>query len=163
MKKIIPIILGFIIFSSFLCTNGSKFSVFAISDNMQQACYTEDYTYFDQNGKQAIRDVGEQYKFLVKVNSQAVTSIKTSNPNIKFENLVGAFKADSDFQKMLRINICLKSNGFDPNSVEIMSNNLAQIVDASIIPEFGSLAGMIITISTIGVIVVSRRFRFQIG
>lgn len=163
MKKIIPIILGFIIFSSFLCLNGSKFSVFAISDNMQQACYTEDYVYFDQNGKQAIRDIGEQYKFLVKVNNQAVISIKTSNPNIKFENLVGAFKADSDFQKMLRINICLKSNGFDPNSIEIMSNNLAQIVDASIIPEFGSLAGMIITISTIGVIVVSRRFRFQNG
>lgn len=148
------------IVSSFSYLNGSKFSVFAISDNMQQACYTEDYAYFDQNGKQIIKNIGEQYKFLVKVNNQAVIIIKTSDPNIKFENLVGTFKANSDFQKMLKINICLKSNGFDPNSIEIMNNNLAQIVDASIIPEFGSLAGMIITISTIGVIVASRRFRF---
>lgn len=160
MKKIILVIVGFVLISSFLFLNVSNSPpAFAISDSMQQACYTGDYVYSNQSGKQIIRDVAEQYKFLVEINNQAIIDVKTDNQNITFENLVRIFNADSTFQKMLGINFCLKSNGFDPNSIETMSNDLAQIVDSSLVPEFGPLAGMIIVISIIGAVVISTRFR----
>ena len=41
------------------------------------------------------------------------------------------------------------------------NNTTSQVTNPPAIPEFGSLAGMIITISVIGVIVASRKFRLH--
>ncbi len=147
-----------VMISSTLILIGNEPFTFAISSSIQKLCYTGDYEYIDATGNHFITDVGEQYQFLVNAYNAAVNAIKSSNPTISLEDLHAHLAQGQGYQKMITIENCFENHGINPDDIAHMNSNLSQVVA---VPEFGSLAVMIIAISIIGVIVISRRFRFQ--
>jgi hypothetical protein len=53
--------------------------------------------------------------------------------------------------------LCIENIGINPDDIALVSQNVKHAIT---IPEFGSLSGMIFLVSTIGVIIGSRRFRY---
>jgi len=147
-----------VLVSSFLISGGSE-PTYGISNKIQQLCYTGDYEYLDATGNHLITDVAEQYNFLVTSYNAAVNAIKSYNPTISLENLHEHVAQGQGYQKMIALESCFQTNGINPDSISPMNPVLSQVVA---VPEFGSLAGMVVVISIIGVVIVSSRFRFNL-
>lgn len=138
--------------------NGDEPFSYAVTDSIQKFCYTEDYEYIDATGSHAITDVGEQYQFLVNAYNAAVNAIKSSNPTISLEDLHAHLAQGKGYQKMMSLENCFQIHGINPDSIAIMNLNLSQV---SVVPEFGALAFLVITISISSVIMVSRKLKFH--
>jgi len=138
--------------------SGSEPSTYGISYTIQKLCYTGDYEYLDANGNHFITDVGEQYNFLVTSYNAAVNAIKSYNPTISLEILHDHVAQGQGYQKMVALENCFQTHGIDTNSIAQMNPILSQVIA---VPEFGSLAGMVVVVSIIGVVIISWRFRIH--
>ena len=135
-------------------------STSAITGLIQQNCYTGDYEYIDGSGSHFIKNVGEQYQYLVNGYNNAANAIKSSNPTISFDDLHAHLAQGQGYQKMLALENCFQTNGLNPDSIASMNSNLSQAVA---IPEFGALSSLVIVISISGIIVVSKRLYHPIS
>jgi predicted secreted protein with PEFG-CTERM motif len=149
-----------VMISSILILIGNEPFTYAISGSIQKFCYTEDYEYIDATGNHFITDVGEQYQFLVNAYNAAVNAIKSSNPTISLEDLHTHLAQGQGYQKMITIESCFENHGINPDDIAHMNSNLSQVVA---VPEFGSIAVLVVAISISGVVLISRKFRFHIS
>ena len=131
-----------------------------ITGLIQQNCYTGDYEYIDGSGSHFIKNVGEQYQYLVNGYNSAANAIKSLNPTISFDDLHAHLAQGQGYQKMMALENCFQTNGINPDSIASMNSNLSQAVA---IPEFGALASLVIVISISGIIVVSKRLYHPIS
>ncbi len=148
---IFPMILAENAFADFNATNGAYF------------CNTKDLA-IEKSGYSYFIYQENKYWFGERPEDIAATILKTSYSSTMLNHLGQAYH-------------CLKDNNIDPDSVEKIPSYLLQGLNlakeqnpekfAQIapdfsnyvpIPEFGTLAGMIVAISTIGVLIVSRKF-----
>ncbi len=148
---ILPMILAENAFADFNTTNGAYF------------CNTKDLA-IEKSGYSYFIYQENRYWFGERPEDIAATILKTSYSSTMLNHLGQAYH-------------CLKDNNVDPDSVEKMPSYLLQGLNlakeqnpekfAQIapdfsnyvpIPEFGTLAGMIVAISIIGVLIVSRKF-----
>jgi len=133
-------------------------STSAITGVIQQNCYTGDYEYIDGSGNHFIKNVGEQYQYLVNGYNNAANSIKSSNPTISLDDLHTHLAQGQGYQKMMALENCFQTNGINPDSIAPMNSNLSQVVT---IPEFGSLSSLVAVISISGIIMISKRSKFH--
>ena len=138
--------------------SGNAPSTSAITGSIQQACYTGDYEYIDGTGNHFIKNVGEQYQYLVNGYNIASNAIKSSNPTILFDDLHTHLAQGQGYQKMIALENCFQTNGINPDSIAPMNTNLSRI---TAIPEFGALASLVVVISITGIIAISKRFKFH--
>ncbi len=133
-------------------------STSAITGLIQQNCYTGDYEYIDGSGSHFIKNVGEQYQYLVNGYNNAVNAIKSSNPTISLDDLHVHLAQGQGYKKMIALENCFQTNGINSDSISPMNLNLSQVVA---IPEFGALASLIVVVSISGIIVMSKRSKFH--
>ncbi|MHB8602479.1 MAG: ice-binding family protein [Nitrosotalea sp.] len=133
-------------------------STSAITGLIQQNCYTGDYEYIDGSGSHFIKNVGEQYQYLVDGYNNAANAIKSSNPTISLNDLHDHLAQGQGYQKMIALENCFQTNGISPDSISPMNPNLSQVVA---IPEFGVLSSLVVVISISGIIVMSKRSKFH--
>jgi type VI secretion system secreted protein VgrG len=78
-------------------------STSAITGLIQHNCYTGDYEYIDGSGSHFIKNVGEQYQYLVNGYNNAVNAIKSSNPTISLDDLHTHLAQGQGYQKMITL------------------------------------------------------------